>query len=287
MSISLYMHEQNINGKIESKDSYLEIKNELKKFKEKEYLKMRRLVNKLTFDSANPKNFDIAAEIFTEYYDKLKDFSKKYQIAHTSKFESSFLEEISCYLFKDIPQIKTGSYEIFNKGIFAGLSIDTKNNVYINTKDVDFCIGIQTEVHFGSVDGFSQKKMKKKPPTIIIPIVAVEVKTYMDATMFGEIRSSGKLIRNASPDSKTYVLMRFNETTDEKIVLGRQDGSLTEMFVLSKGTRKNYSKTLTPILGSVLWDYWNEIKHSVDEVSNSSKISEYGRLISPEKTYKK
>ena len=97
---------------------------------------------------------------------------------------------------------------------------------------------------------------------LILPIVAVEVKTYLDATMFGEIKSSSKAIRSASPNSRTYVLMGYRDLADEHIVAARQDATLTEMFAL----RENAD---SPFLPSVLKEYWEEINNAFVKIEKS------------------
>ena len=262
----LFMHEKNIINKFTT--GYKGKGHEIQHFYQSTYKALRDNVCKLTFNSTHKNDFDIAARLFTEYYDSLQEFSRANKITSQSKLESTFLEEISCYLFKDIDEIKNNDFGIYNKGVFAGLMIDQNKKIAIIPKDVDFCIGKEAFVRID--DEKSQK--------LILPIVAVEVKTYMDATMLGEIKSSCKQIRSASPNSKTYVLMGYNQAAEEKIISARNDGSITEMFALTEGAGK-------PIMGNVLWDYWNEVHQAIENISDDNQINSCGRLISPEKTF--
>lgn len=137
-------------------------------------------------------------------------------------------------------------------------------NISIITKDVDFCIGKKIDVTIGG----------SKPTHLILPVVCVEVKTYLDATMFGEVKSSSKSIRSATPNSKAYVLMGHKELADEHIIAARQDSTLNEMFVLRKDSD-------SPIDGSVLLEYWDEITDAMDTVFNPTAIKTPGRLLVP------
>lgn len=114
---------------------------------------------------------------------------------------------------------------------------------------------------------------------IIVPIVAVEVKTFLDATMFGEVKSSSKSIGSSTPNSKTYVLMGYKELADEHIISARQDSALTEMFALRDGSRNG--DFLSPIKPEVLFDYWNEIHNAVASITCSTVVPDYGRLLNP------
>lgn len=258
----LYVHENNLKSKI--KENYKGTGSNINTFFETEYLSMRKRIENLTFDEAHIDSYSIAANVFNEYYDKLSVFSSANSISSQSKFASTFLEEISCYLFKDLQEIKNNIFDVYNKGIYAGLKIDSTRHIAIIKKDVDFCIGKRVNILIDS----------QFPLELVLPIIAVEVKTYLDATMFGEIKSSSKAIRSASPNSKTYVLMGYKNIADEHIIAARQDAALTEIFCL----RENKSK---PIRADVLFDYWHEIKNAVCAVSQDIIVPSYGRLLNP------
>ena len=256
----LYIHENNLLNKISS--DYKGHGNVIKAFYEKEYLPVRTALESLSFTERNKASFKKAADIINSYYSEIESFSRKYSITSQSKFASTFLEEISTYLFMDIPEIKSGEFGVFNKKIYAGLKIDKDRRIGLITKDVDFCIGKKVSI---SIDGM--------PSTdLILPVVAVEVKTYLDATMFGEIKSSSKAIRSASPNSKTYVLMGYKCLADEHIIAARQDATLSEMFVLRKNEH-------SPIDAEVLYLYWKEIVDSINGVIADSEIVVPGKLL--------
>jgi hypothetical protein len=256
----LYIHENNLLNKISS--NYKGHGSKIKEFYDKKYLPIRGMLESLVFTETDREAFKKAAKIINDYYKEIDEFSHKYSITSQSKFASTFLEEISTYLFKDLPEIKSGEFGVFNKRVYAGLKIDKDKKIGLITKDVDFCIG--KKVNF-SIDG--------QPSTeLILPVVAVEVKTYLDATMFGEIKSSSKAIRSASPNSKTYVLMGYKCIADEHIIAARQDSTLSEMFVLR---RNEYS----PIDSEALYLYWHEIVEAIADIAKEDTISVPGKLL--------
>lgn len=267
----LYVHEKNLNTKIRQTrengrpvNGYKNLRPQLEALKSEYYLPFCERIGALIFDEDHLDSFETAAQEFNTYYQSIVDFSRLYGVTSQSKLESTFLEEISSHLFKNLPQIQNETFGIFNKGIYAGLKIDSNNHIVVIKKDVDFCIGKNVNI---AIDN--------QPPTeLIIPIIAVEVKTYLDATMFGEIKSSSKSIRSASPNSKTYVLMGYKDLADEHIIAARQDSTLTEMFALRQGA--NY-----PITSEALFEYWKEIKNAVDSISNNETVPLVGRLLNP------
>ena len=263
----LYIHESNILNKIETNylnKNKVRIGNIIKNYYENVYLKMRKEIETLIFDDEHLDSFDKATNIFNTYYSTCIKFRDDNGIKSQSKFDSTFLEEISTYLFKDLPEIKNGNLGIFNKKIYAGLKINNDKKIEVIPKDCDFCIGKKVKI---SIDGQS-------PVDLIIPVVAVEVKTYLDATMFGEVKSSSRSIRSASPNSKTYVLMGYKCIADEHLIAARQDSVLTEIFIL----RKNEN---SPIDRDTIYSYWKEISETVKNISGDEKIEAPGRVLRP------
>jgi len=263
----IFVHESNLVNKY--KTDYKGRSDEIREFYFHSYLKMREKALGFNFDEKHRGDFDKAAKLINEYYRSVERFSDKYNITSQSKFASTFLEEISSYLFKDIPEIKSGEFGIFNKNIYAGLKLDSDRNVSVITKDVDFCIGKKVEVDIKDTSGHTNSVQ------IIVPIVAVEVKTYLDATMFGEVKSSSGAIRSASPNSRTYVLMGYKDLKDEHIIAARQDSALTEMFALREGKGK-------PIDADALYSYWEEVRNAIRSVSSGNTIKTPGRLLHAE-----
>lgn len=258
----LYMHEGNLITKI--RNNYGGYGEEIRAFYNDEYLPMRERVLALEFDDEHLESFDRAAELFNSYYEQLKRCRDRLDIDEHSKFSSSFLEEISCYLFKDLPDIRNEIFGIYNKKVYAGLKINNDRNVSIITKDVDFCIGKKVQL---VIDDLAATEL-------IIPIVAVEVKTYLDATMFGEAKSSSKMIRSASPNSKTYILMGYKDLRNDHIIAARQDSTFTELFVLRQNKR-------APMDATVIKSYWEEISKAVNNVAELDVITVPGRLLNP------
>jgi len=262
MNNLVFMHEMNLKSKISS--NYKNHGKEIKEFYENIYLPLR---NKLLLIDFGKKEIDIfknVSKMFDEYLNKLEKLQEKYNITSQSKLRSSFLEEISVYLFHNNKFVKNNELGIFNKGIFAGLKMGDDFKVHITTKDVDFCIGRKINIQIDD-----DKK------TIIMPIVAVEVKTYLDATMFGEVQFSSKAIKNATQNVKTYVLMETNDVSIEKIISARYEKVLDEMFVLRFSTN-------TPIAYEALADYYNEITTSLYDIKAERKVVVPGRLINPD-----
>lgn len=260
----LYIHESNLRNKINQ--NYKNVGVEIEKFYHDVYMKYRKELNSLNYASKDIEVFRKAARLMDDYLEEVEDFSSKHKITSQSKFRSTFIEEISTYLFKDLPLIRNNTFGIFNKSIYAGMKINNQMHIDIIPKDVDFCIGKKVELKIDRAD----------PILVIIPIVCVEVKTYLDATMFGEVQYSSRQIKNASPNVKTYVLMENNEVAKEKIIAARYDNNLNEMFALRTGRR---SRNNGPIYSKALLEYYDEISTTIENADVEDIVNDAGRLL--------
>lgn len=263
----IYIHESNLINKINS--NYNNAGKDIKIFYDTIYRKYKSKLISLDYSSKNLKVFEEAANLIDLYLKEIDEFSTKHSITSQSKFRSTFIEEISVYLFKELSLIKDKTFGIFNKNIFAGLKINNHMHLDVITKDVDFCIGKKINITIDESQNLE----------LIIPIACVEVKTYLDATMFGEVQYSSKQIKNASPNSKTYVLMEYNDVSKEKLLSARYDNIMNELFVLRSGTRKDTE--LSPLSANVLLQYYIEISNVVHNTSLEEVIKTPGRIINP------
>ena len=173
----LYIHESNIDTKINN--NYKGLATPITIFKNEYYLPFRKEMESFDFSTIDQQGFKKVAKVINDYANNLSQFVKENKITSQSKFESTLLEEISVYLFKDIKEIKNKQLDVYNKGIYAGLKINPDLSLDIVKKDVDFCIGKKINI----------KIENQNEVNIIIPLISVEVKTYLDATMFGSLRS--------------------------------------------------------------------------------------------------
>lgn len=258
----IYMHENNFIRKIG--ENYKKKGDLINKFYQEEYKNYYEEISNLDYASKDIDIFKKAVNLIEEYLEKINKLSRSIGIKSQSKFRSTVIEEISTYLFQNHHLIKSGTFGIFNKNIFSGMKIDNHMHIDIIPKDVDFCIGKKVKIVIDD----------KQTKELIVPIVCVEVKTYLDATMFGEVQYSSKQIKNASPNAKTYVLMEYNRVAKEKIISARYDNVLNEMFALRANAR-------SPLSEKVLLDYYIEIENALKNTENVDDVVVPGKLINP------
>jgi len=222
-----FYHEKNLEGKI--KNNYREIGDIIADFKKDAYDKeFKAKLSKIS--SINKESCKQKIKILEDYYKKTNSFVEENNISSQSKFRSTILEEFCGYLFKDLPEIEKLNLDFFNKGIFAGLKIDSSGKMKIATKDVDFCIGKKFTI-----------QLEKKELDLLIPVAAIECKTFVDNTMFNEAQFSAQKLKSGSPNVYVSILTEWNAIGRDSIP---SQSPVDEIFVMRKNAHSNISVDL-------------------------------------------
>jgi len=264
METNWFWHGNNLNGKITS-STYGKFKELFEDFIENEYNPFKEKMLSINGnDKEHIKNKLIEVE---KYYKKVDNFIKKFPLNKQSNLRSqaklrpTILEEFCCYLFKDLLEMETLGLGFFNKKIFAGLGVDENGKVYPKTKDVDCCIGKKLTADFGG-----------NKHTFIIPIIAIECKTYVDKTMFSEAQFTAQTLKRGAPNVRVYILAERNEVSLNEIP---SQTPIDQYFVL-RGGKSGENK---PISLDVLWDFFQEIKETIRKTTDITERKSIGRLI--------
>ena len=228
----------------------------------KHYLKLRKKVDKIAFTKR--EDFVKFTMAVNKYDKEIAKFESKNAINYQGKLKSSFYEEMCCYLFCKLPKVENGDFEIFNgKSICIGLYFNHNNDLVQKTKNVDFCIGKRINIDVENGGRLS----------LIKPIIAIEVKTYTDSTMFGEIQNSLSLLRNVSPDASTYVLMGYN-SIGKKQFISKNNILIDEMFALRKSEGEEMESEAIEM-------FYKEISDAVEQYGKNYEVPKCGRLLRP------
>lgn len=241
-----YPHETNLEGKIKKSVSGSAKQNDLILLKA-DYLAYRGRMEAIDYDRRRPIDFDNAANEINNYFDKVDHVMSTHGISSQSKLRSTVLEEVNTYLFAKHPTIASGTMEIFNKQVYAGIVVDKNLGYKLQIKDIDFCVGKEGEI---AVAGVARKAR--------FPFVCVEVKTYLDATMNHDVLFSGTQIKTASPEAKVFVLMEYQDSISaDHPIPASYAYAIDKSFFLRNCKRD--SQVITPIVGQYLLDYYIEV----------------------------
>ena len=134
------------------------------------------------------------------------------------------------------------------------------NNAKIKTKDIDFCIGKKFDVNIG-----------EDHHPIIIPVIAIECKTYIDKTMLSEAQFTAQKMKQGSPNVKVYCVSERNEIdVDEVPTKGRTP--LDQIFIIR-------GKTTNLVSNDAVFEFFNEIKIALEKLSREVTRIEIGGIL--------
>lgn len=200
---------------------------------------------------------------------------------------STIMEEFFYLLFnKKINEMRLEHNNLFiGKGnsyvslSFTPNSFDTvfeSPNAYIHTKDQDFVLGVNVEIEV-TADGNSQNAMT------VIPVVAIECKTYLERNMLDSCAATAGRLKTAMPYCIYIVASEYMKMSDASPELTDID----EVYILCKAKnsdrerkRANHEEPFQ-IDGALILDLYNRVDRHLkaiwwnpdDAVSNGKIIN--------------
>ena len=261
MPHSFFYHESNLDGKIRS--NYKDIGIEFDDFKDHFYTPYKR--GQLEITGITREDIDKKARLLSAYYRDIDSFITEQsnfnvKITPQSKFRPTVLEEFCGFLFKDIPEFNGLHLDFFNKSVFAGIILDKNGNAKLKTKDIDFCIGKKFSVQIGT-----------QSHDIIIPVIAVECKTYIDKTMLSEAQFTAQKMKQGSPNVRVYVISEQNQIDKGEIPTKGQT-PIDQIFIV-RGSWSN------PINLDAIFTFFNEVKIALERLSHEAIRVELGGIL--------
>lgn len=166
---------------------------------------------------------------------------------------STILEEFFYHLFKDLVIKFLGkdkrSIVLGKANSYVSLSFSPKSfgdlfdspAPYIHTKDQDFLVGCRIDIN---INPLGSTDIKEQSSTVI-PVLAIECKTYIERNMLDSCASTASRLKNAMPYCLYIVAseyMKMNEAYPELT-------DIDEVFILCKASnskREEYRKRNLP-----------------------------------------
>ncbi|MDB5052313.1 MAG: Bpu10I restriction endonuclease beta subunit [Bacilli bacterium] len=209
--------ERTVHGKIlnEKKNNSIELEIAFN-----HYCEFRRAIEGLNILSIENIR-DLVNEV-NDYRSKVINIFESRPNSGQEGFRSTILEEFFYHLFKDLvsrhiditsPNMvigKENSYVSlsFTPRSFSGLFIEPHPSIH--TKDQDFVLGCSANLKitpFGSEEGTASTK-------IIIPVLAIECKTYIERNMLDSCAGTARRIKAAMPYCLYLVASEFLKMED-------------------------------------------------------------------------
>lgn len=129
-----------------------------------------------------------------------------------------------------------------------------KPNAYIHTKDQDFVLGVNVGIEV-TADGNSQSAMT------VIPVVAIECKTYLERNMLDSCAATAGRLKNAMPYCVYIVASEYMKMSDASPELTDID----EVYILCKAKnsdrerRRDNHEEPFPIDGNLILDLYHRV----------------------------
>jgi hypothetical protein len=251
-----FYHERNLQGKIDK--DYKGKSDIFKTFKISDYDPYKK--NQLSINGVDKKSIFKKVSLLNDYYCQIDRFLNiNNYITTQSKVRSTILEEFCGFLFKDLPTVAILDFNFFNKKVYAGVAIDRNGKVFPKTKDVDFCIGKKVDTDFGG------QKYK-----IIVPLIAIECKTWLDKTMFSEAQFTSQKLKQGTPNVKVYVLAGYSGISKNEIPSKGQT-PIDQVYLIGDTRIKVDDRTI--------YDFFKDISKDLIEITKLVKINKLGKLI--------
>lgn len=199
---------------------------------------------------------------------------------------STIMEEFFYLLFSK----KISDMEIEHDNLFVGKgnsyvslsftpnSFDTvfsNPNAYIHTKDQDFVLGVNVGIEV-TADGSSQSTMT------VIPVVAIECKTYLERNMLDSCAATAGRLKNAMPYCIYIVASEYMKMSDASPELTDID----EVYILCKAKnsdrerrRDNHEEPFN-IDGELILDLYHRVDRHLNSIWwNPENAVENGKII--------
>jgi len=200
-----------------------------------DYLQFLREVDTLKIIDAEAVKTFVSS--FNEYRSKVQYIIEARPNSGQENIRSTMLEEFFRHLLQDLiteavgkePKNlflgKANSYVdlTFSPSSFA--NIFEEPNPYFHTKDQDFVIGVSLNL---TVEAQENKYQEE----IIVPVVAIECKTYIERNMLDSCSGTARRLKSAMPYCIYIVASEYMKLKDEQPELS----DINEIYILCKST---------------------------------------------------
>lgn len=183
-------------------------------------------------------------------------------ITAQSKFRPTVLEQFIFYTLKDCPHVGRLGLTFRNKAVFGGMGIRANGNVEPKTKDVDCALVKEETVALSS-----------GKHSIAVPAIAVEVKTYLDKTMWSEAQFTAMLMKRGNPECKVYLVAETNQVDTAEMI---SDSPVDEVFILRAEVGR-------PLDWKTAADFYMTVEESLRLMTVPRLRQPPGRLLHPQR----
>lgn len=275
------VHASNIFAKLElKKDKRLTLKQQIAiDAINKKYLEY--INQQLDLVGFSTEVIEQRVELLNDYYNFLFENNYDNIFSSQGKLRPTILEEFMYLVVKDmvsnIQRNINDSHHILKLG-----GVKSYTNLYFKSQDIkSFVNDIQTGINVKDQDFAIYREMNLSVNNIDkgnvnIPIIAVEVKTYLDKTMLEGAIATAEKIKSGNPYSKYYIV---TENYDVDLNVDPAYSRIDQIYVLRKSKRKEFPRhdiyaNVVLLIVHDMYDYLNRTWGDI-----GTKLRQQGILI--------
>ena len=271
-----FVHGSNIRAKKQKRDLSKAQQNALPII-EQEYIKYITAI--LAIEDYEKTGIEKRVALLNSYYDFIHSKGWDNLFTSQSKFRSTILEEFLFILFdKFVNNLRKNIGD--NNSVLSCGNSKSYTNMYFYAKNVkEFVqtprIGINMKDQDFAIYRELTLKINDKTKKVILPIVAIEAKTYLDKTMLEGSIATAEKIKSGNPYTKFYIV---TETYEVDLSVDPAYSRIDQIYVLRKSNDRGENK---PISADVVLMIVERIKeHLNKEWSNvEDKLTSKGVIL--------
>lgn len=220
-------------------------------------------------------------ELLNDYYNFLFENNYDNIFSSQGKLRPTILEEFMYLVVKDmvsdIQRSINDSQQILKLG-----GVKSYTNLYFKSQDIQsFVNDIQTGINVKDQDFAIYREMNLSVNNIDkgnvnIPIIAVEVKTYLDKTMLEGAIATAEKIKSGNPYSKYYIV---TENYDVDLNVDPAYSRIDQIYVLRKSKRKEFPRQeiYADVVSLIVHDMYDYLNRTWGDIG--TKLKKQGILI--------
>lgn len=271
-----FVHASNIKAK-QQKANLSERQKRALPLIEEAYLKYVNAIDDIK--GYSKEEIEQRVKLLNDYYDFIHDNDWDNLFASQSKFRSTILEEFLFILFNRLIGDLRDKINDENSILMCGSS-KSYTNMYFYAKNVkEFVkapeIGINMKDQDFAIYRELSLKINDKSKKVLLPVVAIEAKTYLDKTMLEGSIATAEKIKSGNPYTKFYIV---TETYEVDLNVDPAYSRIDQIYVLRKSNDRSENK---PVYTDVIEMLVNVVReHLCNEWSNvEEKLTSKGIIL--------
>jgi hypothetical protein len=271
-----FVHASNIKAK-QQKANLSERQKRALPLIEEAYLKYVNAIDDIK--GYSKEEIEQRVKLLNDYYDFIHDNDWENLFTSQSKFRSTILEEFLFILFNRLIGDLRDKINDENSTLMCGSS-KSYTNMYFYAKNVkEFVkapeIGINMKDQDFAIYRELSLKINDKSKKVLLPVVAIEAKTYLDKTMLEGSIATAEKIKSGNPYTKFYIV---TETYEVDLNVDPAYSRIDQIHVLRKSNDRSENK---PIYTDVIEMLVNVVReHLSNEWSNvEEKLTSKGIIL--------